>query len=73
MDGYPEIYEMQVEAPRAAYNLNKNEKLNVSPEIMIPLVMNAEELSQMKEYLIEKINQLEEELKFTFNFTWNND
>ncbi len=67
---YPEIYEMQVETIlRAAYNLNKNEKLNVSPEIMIPLVMNAEELSQMKEYLIEKINQLEEELKFTFNFT----
>ncbi len=67
---YPEIYEMQVEAIlRAAYNLNKNEKLNVSPEIMIPLVMNAEELSQMKDYLIEKISQLEEELKFNFNFT----
>ena len=67
---YPEIYEMQVEAIlKAAYNLNKNEKLNVSPEIMIPLVMNAEELSQMKDYLIEKISQLEEELKFNFNFT----
>ncbi len=67
---YPEIYEMQVEAIlRAAYNLNKNEKLSVSPEIMIPLIMNAEELSQMKQYLLEKINQLEEELKFTFNFT----
>ncbi len=67
---YPEIYEMQVEAIlKAAYNLNKNEKLNVSPEIMIPLFMNAEELSQMKDYLIEKISQLEEELKFNFNFT----
>ena len=67
---YPEIYEMQVEAIlRAAYNLSKNEKLSVSPEIMIPLIMNAEELSQMKQYLLEKINQLEEELKFTFNFT----
>ena len=67
---YPEIYEMQVTAIlRAAYNLNKNEKLNVSPEIMIPLVMNAKELSQMKDYLIVKINQLEEELKFTFDFT----
>ncbi len=67
---YPEIYEMQVEAIlRASYNLNKNEKLSVSPEIMIPLVMNAEELSQMKDYLIEKITQLEEELKFKFNFT----
>ena len=67
---YPEIYEMQVEAIlRAAYNLSKNEKLSVSPEIMIPLIMNAEELRQMKQYLLEKINQLEEELKFTFNFT----
>ena len=67
---YPEIYEMQVEAIlRASYNLQKNEKLGVSPEIMIPLVMNSEELSQMKEVLIEKISQLEEELKFTFNFT----
>ena len=67
---YPEIYEMQVEAIlRASYNLYKNEKLGISPEIMIPLVMNSEELSQMKEVLIEKISQLEEELKFTFNFT----
>ena len=67
---YPEIYEMQVESIfRASYNLSKNEKLSVSPEIMIPLIMNAEELSQMKQYLLEKINQLEEELKFTFNFT----
>ena len=67
---YPEIYEMQVEAIlRASYNLQKNEKLGVSPEIMIPLVMNSEELSQMKEVIIEKISQLEEELKFTFNFT----
>ena len=67
---YPVIYEMQVEAIlRASYNLHKNEKLSISPEIMIPLVMNSEELSQMKEVLIEKISQLEEELKFTFNFT----
>ena len=36
---------------------------------MIPLVMNSEELGQMKEVLLEKINQLEEELKFTFNYT----
>ena len=67
---YPEIYEMQVEAIlRASYNLNKNEKHSVCPEIMIPLVMNAEELSQMKDCLIKKITQLEEELKFKFNFT----
>ena len=67
---YPEIYEMQVEAIfRASYNLQKNEKFDISPEIMIPLVMNSEELGQMKEVLLKKINQLEEELKFTFNYT----
>ena len=67
---YPEIYEMQVEAIfRASYNLQKNGKFDISPEIMIPLVMNSEELGQMKEVLLEKINQLEEELKFTFNYT----
>ena len=67
---YPEIYEMQVEAIfRASYNLQKNENLSISPEIMIPLVMNSKELSQMKEVLLEKINQLEDELKFTFNYT----
>ena len=67
---YPEIYEMQVEAIfRASYNLQKNEKFDISPEIMIPLVMNSKELSQMKEVLLEKINQLEDELKFTFNYT----
>ena len=67
---YPEIYEMQVEAIfRASYNLQKNENLSISPEIMIPLVMNSKELSQMKEVLLEKINQLEDELKFTFKYT----
>ena len=67
---YPEIYEMQVEAIfRASYNLQKNENLSISPEIMIPLVMNSKELSQMKEVLLEKINQLEDELKLTFKYT----
>ena len=46
---YPEIYEMQVEAIlRAAYNIQKKDGVLVTPEIMIPLVMNAKELHQMK-------------------------
>ena len=49
--------------------MHKNEKFDISPEIMIPLVMNSKELIRMKEVLIEKINQLEDELKFTFNYT----
>ncbi len=41
---YPEIYEMQVRAIfEAAYKLQK-EKVDVRPEVMIPIVMNASEL-----------------------------
>src|SRR6056300_653621 len=57
---YPEIYEMQVEAIlRAAHNIQKNEGISVTPEIMIPLVMNASELQQMKEILINKIETIQ--------------
>ncbi|HUX37134.1 MAG TPA: putative PEP-binding protein [Rectinemataceae bacterium] len=41
---YPEIYEMQMRAIfEAAYRLQK-EKVDVRPEVMIPIVMNASEL-----------------------------
>jgi pyruvate,orthophosphate dikinase len=41
---YPEIYEMQVKAMfEAVYKLQK-EKVDVQPEVMIPIVMNAAEL-----------------------------
>ena len=67
---YPEIYEMQVEAIfRAVNNLNKKEKINVNPEIMIPLVMNANELRQMKDILSAKIKEVESELNTEFNYT----
>jgi pyruvate,orthophosphate dikinase len=67
---YPEIYQMQVEAIiMAAYNLQKKENVTVAPEIMIPLVMNAEELFQMKNILVKKINKVQEKLDFVFNFT----
>ena len=43
---YPEIYEMQVEAIlRAAHKLYKDDGITITPEIMIPLVMNASELA----------------------------
>ena len=67
---YPEIYEMQVEAIfRAVDNLYKKEKINVNPEIMIPLVMNANELRQMKDILSAKIKEVELELNTEFNYT----
>ena len=67
---YPEIYEMQVEAIlRAAYNIQNKDGVLVTPEIMIPLVMNAKELNQMKKILEEKISKLEKKLDYTFDYT----
>ena len=67
---YPEIYEMQVEAIlRAAYNIQKKDGVLVTPEIMIPLVMNAEELHQMKSLLIKRISKVQKKLDYTFEYT----
>ena len=67
---YPEIYEMQVEAIlRAAYNIQKKDGVLITPEIMIPLVMNAKELHQMKNLLIKKISKVQKKLDYTFEYT----
>lgn len=67
---YPEIYKMQVEAIlRAAYNLYELDGVKVTPEIMIPLVMNPKELQQMKEILVRKIKKLEKKLGFEFTYS----
>jgi len=67
---YPEIYEMQVEAIfRAVHNIAKKEAITLSPEIMIPLVMNANEFSQMKDVLTAKIKEIELELNTEFTYT----
>ena len=67
---YPEIYEMQVEAIlRAAYNIQKKDGVLTTPEIMIPLVMNAKELHQMKNLLIKKISKVQKKLDYTFDYT----
>lgn len=67
---YPEIYEMQVEAIlRAAHKLYKDDGITITPEIMIPLVINASELQQMKEILINKIEIIEKKLDYKFSYT----
>jgi pyruvate,orthophosphate dikinase len=43
--------------------------ISVSPEIMIPLVMNANELRQMKDILSAKIKEIESELNTEFTYT----
>jgi len=66
---YPEIYEMQAEAIiKAAFNVYKKEGFAVVPEIMIPLVMNSQELYQMKNILIKKLTKVEKQLNYSFNY-----
>jgi pyruvate,orthophosphate dikinase len=66
---YPEIYEMQVQAIfEAAYKL-KEEGIDVEPEIMIPIVMNQEEVKFIKfgkkieGKFIKGIQQVEQETR----------
>ena len=67
---YPEIYEMQVEAIfRAVHLVFKNDNFKVPPEVMIPLVMNSNELSEMKDILKKKIKKIEKELNYNFDYT----
>ena len=67
---YPEIYEMQVEAIfRAVHLVFENENFKVTPEVMIPLVMNSNELSEMKDILKKKIKKIEKELNYNFDYT----
>ncbi len=55
---YPEIYEMQVKAVMLAAIQVKKEGVDVQPEIMIPLVTDANELSFLKERIITSIDDI---------------
>lgn len=56
---YPEIYKMQVRAiMEAVVELNKEQKLEVIPEIMVPLVGELKELQYIKELIIATINEV---------------
>lgn len=66
---YPEIAEMQTRAViEAALYVNKTKKLNIVPEIMIPLVGEIKELKFVKDIVVktaeEIINKAEEPLKY---------
>jgi len=60
---YPEIFEMQVKAiVSAACELKKEKKMEIIPEIMIPLVGEVNELKWLKERLVKVIESTFEEL-----------
>jgi len=55
---YPEIAEMQTRAViEAAINVNK-EGMNVTPEIMIPLVGDVKELKYVKDVVVKTANEI---------------
>ena len=59
---YPELYIMQSEAIiRSAINLKRETGLDVTPEIMIPLVGTTKELSELKEKIELYLDALMEE------------
>lgn len=56
---YPEIAEMQTTAViNAALAVSKRKKINIKPEIMIPLVGDARELKYVKDYVIATADRL---------------
>ncbi len=66
---YPEIYKMQVSAIfKAAYSIYLEDKTQVNPEVMIPLVMNSKEFKKMKKIIVSTIEKLEKELNYEFNY-----
>ena len=66
---YPEIYKMQVSAIfKAAYSIYLEDKTQVNPEVMIPLVMNSKEFKKMKKIIVRTIEKLEKELNYKFNY-----
>ena len=55
---YPEIAKMQTKAIIEAAILLENEKIKVSPEIMIPLIGDANELKYVKNIIVEEAEEI---------------
>ncbi len=65
---YPEIARMQTRAViEAAINVNK-EGLNVTPEIMIPLIGDIKELKYVKNIVVETAEEIIKEAGVTLNY-----
>jgi len=62
---FPEILEMQVTAITEAAINCKKKRIDVQPEIMIPLVGTAKELAQLRDLAAETVERVKKEKKFT--------
>ncbi len=65
---FPEIYQMQVKAIFYAVGELLREGIEVSPEIMIPLVGHAKELASMRELVEETARKISREIGVEFNY-----
>lgn len=66
---YPEIYRMQARAIiEAAIDIKNNGYENITPEIMIPLVGDSNELKYVKSEIVEEINLVFDERKAQVNY-----
>jgi len=65
---YPEILRMQVRAIIEAAILVRKSKIEVHPEIMIPLVGNYKEFNYCKRIAVDEINTIFEEQKTTIDY-----
>ena len=66
---YPEIYAMQVRAIAEAAAQLVSEGMNLSPEIMIPLVGMDKELEILRALSIKTIEQVQKEKGIKFDYT----
>lgn len=65
---YPEIYKMQARAIIQAAVRVRNEGIEVTPEIMIPLAGDSEELARVKNFIVEEIEAVFEEKGTKFDY-----
>jgi pyruvate,orthophosphate dikinase len=66
---FPDMYEMQVQAiAEAAAQLIRDEKLDVRPEIMIPLVGDWKELKILRDLTKQTVEKVQEEMGTKFDY-----
>ncbi|MFQ5597340.1 MAG: pyruvate, phosphate dikinase [Nitrospiria bacterium] len=66
---FPEIYEMQVEAIFEAACVLKRRRIDVTPEIMIPLVAHKNELRELKRLCQKKAGEVMSKYRKTINYS----
>ncbi len=66
---YPEIYRMQVRAIAEAACILTKEGMELTPEVMIPLVGSEQELAQLRKLTDDEINRVQKEMQTRFFYT----